>query len=509
MKIALEESEIDSILEDVEGCYFGLIRGVDDETECATLYVTAAQGQNFDDPVDVEFTKVDDFFRHIFDGFLKNAVKARAIAFTRISESDRMAGRSAYASAQWLNRLGLYPYKDAPTMFDDRYGRFQDKLQSEPYTQEQIASGKLSRKVLKGVREDLVERLETLRVICMSNPRMTSVFGSLIGDRHLVLFPFTAVLSDRLGPGGLTGVSAEVYAGLLGHSFLHELTHFLEPCKGTVLAALRKGLEDRGLTSKWDTYEGAQFVNEFMKEQEAYLAHCTRFRFALLYLTYKLKFVRKSLHDQIAAQLAEIVTYDYDPGEPKRKKDGSPKVAGKYRKIVWERPPSFSLVLPDLSTDEARYEATYRWEDQLRDSIREIQEGKKPLFVPKSEVEKIANLRERLSELDTAQLKYRQNFQRSAYIPTDVQVGSAQGVLVSPSGHTNMYLETSEEDPFSIVARMIARPRVVSVDRVTIAEGMPYLGLYLDDEGVLPIYNDGSGDVITLTLEEMWWILAM
>jgi len=415
--------------------------------------------------------------------------------------------RDHLRSAQWLDRIDAYPYASDDLRFSPK--SLEDAIASESWTADHILKGKLKKSTLQKAKEDIEVKLEKLKVVCLSAPAPGRPLGSYNRDAgQLIVWPFSQILTDE-GGWDLTAPSVNTYAALVGHTILHELAHLLEPCKGVVAAVLKKKLVDRNLTSRMDTYGIREFLaNEFDK-LSAYFGHCQRFRLALLYLGYKQKFVRKSMFEQIEAYLTENPMFWNDPGEQALKKDGTPKVAGKYRRPVWVREPSWGINEPDLSTKESEIQATYGWEKDLRADLIRKQEGKSPLYVPKSTVEQVTNLKQRLIELDSVERKLRRNFMRGPKERLrDAQVGgrSVEGVLVSPQGFTNLYL-ADFEDPFELALAMVKSPRVVPLDDVRIDLDLPFIGLQLSSSSVTPVYCDGAGEICKLTFEEFWWVL--
>lgn len=503
LKLELSEEEKGKILALVEDCYFSIIRGVPEDTECAALYVDAASGKSFESVQEVEFACVDDLFRQVFDGFLAHAVKAREYAYMNVTVMERMMARDASRVAQWLDRLGAYPY--SPERI--RFRGDADPIDLIEITSEEPT--KIKPSVLRKTKRLLEERLRSLKVACLSVPKIDIRTGLYNRDANQILvWPFAQILSGGKS-WNISDPSTQTYAALVGHTFLHELAHFLESCEGEVLSVLRKRLADQGLTSKWDTWEIAEFMKDNFDVISGYYGHCNRFRFALLYLAYKQKFIRKSMFDQIEAHLKESPSFWKDPGERAFNKDGSPKVAGKYRKAVWVRQPSWGIHEVDLSDEEARRVATYSWEDDIREELKNKQEGKRPLYVPKSIVESVADLKERLLELDSVERRLRGNFMRGTQEDMISAMGSGvlEGILVSPQGFTNLYL-ADFEDPFEIALEMARSPRVRPLDSVRVDLDLPFIGLQIDQYSIVPVYCDGAGEIYTLTFEEFWWVLA-
>jgi len=514
LKIDLDAADVDRILALVEDCYFAVLRGVDDEETCAALYVDASQGTDFEPVREVEFVCVDDLFAMIFDGFLAHAVRAREFAFTRTSQIERMMERDHLVSAQWLDNINAYPYNTEALRFSPK--SLEDAIASEPYKDEHILKGKLKKSTLVKAKTDIEAKLKTLKVVCLSAPALKRPKGSYSEDvNQLIVWPFSQILTDAAGDWDLTAPSIKTYAALIGHTFLHELAHLLEPCHGVVSAVLKDRLIQRRLTSWMESYRIKEFLKDEFSKLSGYFGHCQRFRLALLYLGYKQKFVRKTMFEQIETYLTENPLFWRDPGEQALKKDGTPKVAGKYRRPVWVRPPSWGINEPDLSTKESEIQATYGWEKDLRADLIRKQEGRSPLYVPKSTVEMVGNLKQRLIELDSVERKLRRKLRRNFMrgpkeMLLDAQVGgrSVEGVLVSPQGFTNLYL-ADFEDPFELALEMVKSPRVIPLDNVHIDLDLPFLGLQLSSSSITPVYCDGAGEICTLTFEEFWWVLNL
>ncbi len=495
------------ILEHVEDCYFSIVRGGDDledawEHPCTSLYVSAAQGKPFDSVQEVEFANVGELFRSILDGFLDHAVKAREYAFVNITEIERAMGRSEHYSAQWLDRLDAYPYSSEQI----RFGRqARDPLSSEPYDTDLT---KVKRSALLRTQEAIQDRIQHLRVVCLSAPKRDALSGRFnLVSNQIVVWPFTQIwpfLVDVRDP------SLRAYSALVGHTFLHELAHFLEPCQGVILAVLRKKLTDLNLTTRFDTWQIAKFIGSNFNDLAVYYGHCHRFKYALLYLSYKQKFIRKSLFEQIEKSLQDAPPFWDDPGERALKKDGTPKVAGKYRKPVWVREPDWGLIEPDLSSKEAVQEAAYGWENVISEELKSSKGAKSPMFVPKSFVESVSDLTERLIELDRTEGRIRSNFKRGPSFELDLteEVVNIEGMLISPQGFANLYLEESD-DPFELAFKMIQSPKLKALEAIALDLNSPFVGIYYGASGVVPLYSDGSGEVWPVTFEEFWWILSL
>ena len=254
LKLELSEEEKGKILALVEDCYFSIVRGVPEDTECAALYVDAASGKPFESVQEVEFACVDDLFRQVFDGFLAHAVKAREYAYMNVTVMERMMARDALRVAQWLDRLGAYPY--SPERI--RFRGDADPIDLIEITSEEPT--KIKPSVLRETKRLLEERLRSLKVACLSVPKIDNRTGLYNRDANQILvWPFAQILSGRKS-WNISDPSTQTYAALVGHTFLHELAHFLESCEGEELSVLRKRLADQGLTSKWNTWEIAEFM---------------------------------------------------------------------------------------------------------------------------------------------------------------------------------------------------------------------------------------------------------
>jgi hypothetical protein len=508
-KIDLPQEKKDDILEHVSGCYISAIRGVSEKEACAVLYVSAAHEKPFDDVVEVEFACIDDLISQILDTFLAHAIKAREYAITRVSPVERRMRREGIYAARWLDRLGVYPYDSSKIRFGS--DEYEDVL-ADKITVGEIDARKIMPASLKEAARALEATLDRLQVLCFSAPKLGSLKGAYLRDKNkIVVWPFTQMITADPS-WDITNPSINAYAAIVGHSFLHELAHLLEPCDGVVMSVLVKKLKDEGLTTKWDTYDIAVFMGEYFNSLSSYYGHCQSFRFALLYLAYKQKFIRKSIFEQIEARMLENAPFWYDAGERALKKDGTPKVAGKYKKPVWVREPSWGLRdEPDLSDSAKVAEATYGWEDLIREEITRKQDGRYPIFIPKTEIRSVKDLTKVMVELDPTEQRVRQNFMRgSVQEMRKAQASSAvqEGLLISPDGFTNLYL-SDIEDPFELALRMVKSPRVKPMGSCRVNLRVPFISLYMNPSEIRPIYCDGTGEMYTLTFEELWWVLTL
>jgi hypothetical protein len=506
MKIKLDPEDRERILKGVERCYLGIIQGIDSEDEIKDLYVGSVDGSSFDEAVEVEFASLYEVFSDVFDGVLAHAVRAREFAFTRISGLERAMDARAFTDAQWLNHNFIFPGKSAPSPWErDEYD---DPFHIAGYTQAQIEAKSVSPAARRAVRSDIERKLDTLTINCVSPASTKSITheGALLGtysedDNTISIYPFSINLSVKVGR------PTSAYVGVAAHAFLHEITHMLEPCRGLAFATLKRNIQNAGiLTPRMEIAKSKEILEKWKEMEASYYYHCTRFRLTLLYLSYRLKFVRASLFEQIEKELIESNPVFFEPGEEKLKKDGTP-----YKKRRWIKPPRWGTSTPDLSTPAKRRRATYSWEKRIKsESLKDMESGKRPLFVAKSFVESTENLMERLTQLDTVDSSPRPNFKRGPAIFETLSDSDEidASILVSPEGFTNLYLDSSDVDPFALLESMLSAQVRRHASAITIDTTLPFIGVLDDSDSLIPIYCDGNGEFIVVTLEEMWWILA-
>lgn len=541
-KIRISKEKKDKILEGIQNCYFVNMQGPkgwpqnfvtdvfvshlypkDDtavDEPSAEFLETFPQLQGVEIVSDdsqltaFEFSNANAYLTFIFNRVLEHAVDAREFVFLNTNDSEKFILRSWPRIISRFEEYMVHPLK--------RTTSSQDALL---YPERQPTYDPLTNlydtnktKALRDTKAKLTNEFETLQISCISS--LVEFDAQLLGfyeeSRHtLYIFPFAHILDRR--NSAITQRTKSVISATLAHTFLHELAHIIEPSEPNRQFHLVSKLISEKV-NKYDYMGQDRRIKSILDDPEFkvmqnYLIHGERFRLVLLYLSHKIGFVRDGVFEQIKAAIQAKPFYTVTESKPVLTKTGRQKMS--YgRPVTTGNVVKFDTPKREDAEDLARYEAriTYDWELELEQSfIDYLQSEGCPIIMPKTIVERVADLNAKLIELDPRLVRLgatkppRPNDAQGSYLKLDVKT-----LLVHPQGFTNLYLVESEKDPFELFTECVIGNDSIPYRIQDIPTKVPFIGVVSENDSVYPIYSDGVSDKIyPITLEEFWWILSL